>query len=101
MINPNEVEKFLIHKYSVNVLTYKGFRYVRDLIVNNSDYIMGRTLQELKIVADTYDVKWTSVERAIRHLISIVSNDRDSVTVFINNLIFEFKEYQKDRKNNG
>ena len=34
MIDKRDVEKFLISKYGTEIFKYKGFRYVRDLIMN-------------------------------------------------------------------
>lgn len=97
MSNPNDVEKFLIKKYGVSILAYRGFKYVRDIIANNDDYIVGKTVQELKIIADTYDIRWNAVERAVRYMKDILGHTKDPITVFINNLIFEFKEYKKEQ----
>lgn len=96
MSNPNDVEKFLINKYGVSILAYKGFKYIRDIICSNDDYIIGKTVQELQLVADNYNVPWKSVERAIRYMKDTLGHTKDPITVFINNLIFEFKEYRNN-----
>ncbi len=95
MTNRQEVEKFLIQKYGTGIFKYKGFRYVRDMIAGNNDYITGSTINEYEIVAAEYDTNYKSVERAIRNFKEMVTDYRDPNTVFINNLIFEFKEWKK------
>lgn len=95
MVSRQDVEKFLISKYGTEIFKYKGFRYVRDLIMNNNDYITGNIIQEYTIVAATYDKTDKSVERAIRTIKEATGHKKDPNGVFINNLIFEFKEYKK------
>ena len=96
MISRQDVEKFLIHKYGTKIFKYKGFRYVRDIIAGNEDYITGKIVQECHVIAAEYDETYQSVERAIRHFKKIVGYEKDANTVFINNLILEFKEWMKN-----
>ena len=96
MINRQDVEKFLIHKYGTEIFKYKGFRYVRDIIAGNEDYITGSTVQEYTIVAAEYDETYKAVERAIRNFKEVLDDAKLTNTEFINNLIFKFKEWKKN-----
>lgn len=93
MIDKIDVEKFLINKYGVECLNYTGFKYIRDIIMNNEDYIAGKTMRELGKIARTYNIHTCAVERAIRNFKSKVTNETSPNTIFLNNLIFECKEY--------
>lgn len=96
MISRQDVEKFLIHKYGTEIFKYKGFRYVRDIIAGNEDYITGNTIQEYNIVAAEYDIEYQAVERAIRNFKEVLDDTKLTNTEFINNLIFKFKEWKKN-----
>ena len=95
MISRQDVEKFLKHKYGTEIFKYKGFKYVRDIIAENEDYIVGNTVKIYNEIAAMYDDTYTSVERAIRYFKNMLNNEEQN-TVFINNLIFEFKEWKKE-----
>ena len=95
MISRQDVEKFLVHKYGTEIFRYKGFRYVRDIIASNDDYVTGSIYQEYNIVAAEYDTNAKTIESRINHFKNILSDDKVPNNVFINNLIFEFKEYKK------
>ena len=97
MISRQDVEKFLIHKYGTEIFKYKGFKYVRDIIAGNEDYITGSTIQEYNIVAAEYDENFKTVSSAIETFKDVLDRDNQSNTVFINNLIFEFKEWMKHK----
>ena len=92
MISRQDVEKFLIHKYGTEIFKYKGFRYVRDIMARNEDYVTGNITQEYKTIAAEYNETYQSVERAIRNFKTMLDKSDQTNTVFINNLIFEFKE---------
>lgn len=97
MTNKQEVEKFLINKYGVGVFKYKGFKYLRDIIADNDDYITGSIIQEYVIVAAEYNESYPSVERAIRYFQEMLDpKHRQPNAVFINNLIFEFKKHKEN-----
>lgn len=98
MIDKSDVEKFLITKYGIECLNYTGFKYVRDIIINNEDYIAGKTMREIGRVAHEYGLKTHAVERAIRHFSDKVSDVTEPNTIFLNNLIFECKDYIKGRE---
>ena len=95
MISRQDVEKFLISQYGTEIFKYVGFKYIRDIIAGNEDYITGSTVQEYNIVAAEYDVDFQKVERAIRHFKEVLADAHETNTVFINSLIFDFKEWKK------
>lgn len=97
MIDKIDVEKFLINKYGVECLNYTGFKYIRDIIMNNEDYIAGKTMRELSKIAHEYHIHTHAVERAIRHFKSKVTGETEPNTVFLNNLIFECKEHIRNK----
>lgn len=97
MISRQDVEKFLIYKYGTDIFKYSGFKYVRDIIAGNEDYITGKIIQECNIIATEYDENFKTVMSAIRYFKEKVNDTKSNNTVFINNLIFEFKEWMKNK----